>query len=301
MKQSNLTLSQSQIASAVLIYLRLAFPGDSKPRRRVPDIASFPDIAATLAAFELDLAPQEPDLDGFSPRQTCRRYVLRIGNHAYPHMKFTIEQSADLKDWFFAVDCHDSAVRCPTPADEEAWRPILEQNRAIREAIETAWDAADLPSRRSCTQAALQRAKHSPSARLTSALSESSPMVGTSGPLVMVVDDEEDAAELFSIYLRRAGFRTIVVSDPCDAISVATVHRPDLILLDYMMEPISGRELLEQIRSKKTLQRIPTIICTYAELTLCDFPSANLVLRKPLSREQLVSQVADTLAVRSAR
>jgi CheY-like chemotaxis protein len=286
MTTTKVTLTQAQIAAAVATYLRLAFPGDSKPRRRVPDLATLADLSAVLGCFELDVAPLG-ERDGFSARKVCRRYVMRIGNHAYPHMKFTIEQSSDLVDWFFAVDCHDSAVRCPTPSDEEAWRPILEQNRAIREAIEAAWSAEGLPCRRSSQRDQLRR------------LSDRKRGLGVpaDGPMVLVVDDEEDAAELFAIYLRRAGFRAEVVTDPSLAIAAALRIKPDLILLDYMMEPLSGRELLDQIRSSRILRHTPTIICTYAELSRADLPSADLVLRKPLSREQLVTRIAEFISV----
>jgi DNA-binding response OmpR family regulator len=77
---------------------------------------------------------------------------------------------------------------------------------------------------------------------------------------VLIIEDEEDAAELFAEMMRLSGFRVIKTSKSQTAIAIMTRDKPDLVLLDIMMPEISGLDILRQMRSEPDLSGIPVIV-----------------------------------------
>ena len=60
---------------------------------------------------------------------------------------------------------------------------------------------------------------------------------------VLILEDEEDAAELFSEMMRVSGFRVIKLLKSQPAIEIMTEDKPDLVLLDIMMPEVSEHSL----------------------------------------------------------
>ena len=77
---------------------------------------------------------------------------------------------------------------------------------------------------------------------------------------VLIVEDEEDAAELFAEMMRVSGFRVLKISNSTPALSMMTVEKPDVVILDIMMPDISGLELLHQMRREPELANIPVVV-----------------------------------------
>ena len=66
---------------------------------------------------------------------------------------------------------------------------------------------------------------------------------------ILLIDDNEKLCMLYQKLLSRGGHETRIETHAKDALEAIRMARPDLILLDIMMEPVSGWEVLEQIRS----------------------------------------------------
>ena len=79
---------------------------------------------------------------------------------------------------------------------------------------------------------------------------------------VMIIEDEEDAAELFAEMMRVSGYRIVKTSKSAPAIGMMIAERPDVILLDIMMPEISGLDILRQMRTDPALANIPVIVIT---------------------------------------
>ena len=69
------------------------------------------------------------------------------------------------------------------------------------------------------------------------------------GPLVLIVEDELEIAEVIEGYLRRDGFRTERANNGARALEVYRAARPDLILLDIMLPGLDGLEVLRRVRA----------------------------------------------------
>jgi len=65
---------------------------------------------------------------------------------------------------------------------------------------------------------------------------------------IIVVDDEVGIIDSLSVVLNRGGYETVGETDPLKAIERIRNERFDLLILDYLMFPLHGDEVVEQIR-----------------------------------------------------
>lgn len=79
---------------------------------------------------------------------------------------------------------------------------------------------------------------------------------------VLIIEDEEDAAELFAEMMRVSGYNVIKTSKSTPALSMMAENKPDVVLLDIMMPEISGLDILRQMRRDPNLANIPVIVVT---------------------------------------
>ena len=81
------------------------------------------------------------------------------------------------------------------------------------------------------------------------------------GP-VLVVDDEVDLLELVEFNLRREGFQTVTATTGEEAIRMAGLHAPSLIVLDLMLPDLSGTEVCRRLRGNEGTRDTPIIMLT---------------------------------------
>jgi len=121
---------------------------------------------------------------------------------------------------------------------------------------------------------------------------------------VLIVEDEEDAAELFAEMMRISGFRVLKTSKSTTALSMMTADKPDVVLLDIMMPEISGLDILRQMRRDPDLANIPVIVLT-AKSMPSDIKNgmeagASTYLTKPVGFNDLKETVEQALGLKSS-
>jgi DNA-binding response OmpR family regulator len=79
---------------------------------------------------------------------------------------------------------------------------------------------------------------------------------------VLVVDDIEDNCVLLQRALTSGGYLPVVATRGREALSIISVNKPDLVLLDWMMPELTGLETLIAIREIYDSVRLPVIMCT---------------------------------------
>src|SRR5262249_21702964 len=79
-------------------------------------------------------------------------------------------------------------------------------------------------------------------------------------PLVLIVEDEPQSADLLVHYLEPAGYDTVWVSNAEAAVATAQKLSPDAILLDLLMPGSSGWKTLRQLKSAATTQDTPVVV-----------------------------------------
>ncbi|MCK5171829.1 MAG: response regulator, partial [Planctomycetes bacterium] len=116
---------------------------------------------------------------------------------------------------------------------------------------------------------------------------------------ILVVDDERDLLELLSLNLSAEGYTITTVETGKEAISAIETERPDLILLDIMLEDISGIQLTGKLKNSPETASIPIILLT-AKDTEMDMVvglsvGADDYVTKPFSTKVLVARIEAVL------
>ena len=65
---------------------------------------------------------------------------------------------------------------------------------------------------------------------------------------ILIVDDDNNIAELVALYLTKECFETKIVNDGEEALKQFHIFHPDLILLDLMLPGIDGYQVCREIR-----------------------------------------------------
>ncbi len=117
---------------------------------------------------------------------------------------------------------------------------------------------------------------------------------------ILIVDDEPALNELFVIGLKKYGFTTEGVLGGREALDLLKdAYRPDLILLDMMMEPMDGWETLHHIKADQEFRKIPVIMQTGKNLTFKEAEQFSYYIEdyvmKPITPKRCVDFINDIL------
>ena len=121
-------------------------------------------------------------------------------------------------------------------------------------------------------------------------------------PLVLIVDDNVDAREMYAIYLEHAGFRAAEADDGETAIAFARRDKPAVILMDATMPRLDGWEAARRLKDDPETKDIPLIMLTAHAFTehreRAAQVGADAFLAKPVLPDQLALEIRKVLAVR---
>jgi two-component system response regulator MtrA len=110
--------------------------------------------------------------------------------------------------------------------------------------------------------------------------------------LIMVVDDDQDLAEMLGIVLNSAGFEVDLVNSGDQVISLFTAHEPELVLLDVMLPGMSGLEVCKEIRK---ISMVPIVMLSAKneshEVVLGLEAGADDYMVKPFNPSELVARI----------
>lgn len=114
-------------------------------------------------------------------------------------------------------------------------------------------------------------------------------------PKILIVDDEEDILEFISYNLRKQNYLVYTSSNGKDALKMARLERPDLILLDIMMPEMDGIEVCKKLRED---DRFHGTIIAFLTARHEDFVHTNSLdvggddfITKPIKPSVLVSRI----------
>jgi DNA-binding response OmpR family regulator len=131
----------------------------------------------------------------------------------------------------------------------------------------------------------------------------------SAGGRILVVDDDRDFVDAVRALLTHAGYEVIAAHDGRSGLARAREARPDLILVDIMMdERTEGFFTVQAMRQAPELAGTPIIVVSAVydrvpEFTIPPDPSwlaHDAFLPKPVAPEVLLARVRDTLAARAA-
>jgi len=82
------------------------------------------------------------------------------------------------------------------------------------------------------------------------------------GPLILVVDDYQDAREMYAEYLQYSGFRVAEARNGNEAVTQARSLKPDLILMDLSLPGMDGWEATRVLKADEETRNIPIVALT---------------------------------------
>jgi putative two-component system response regulator len=121
---------------------------------------------------------------------------------------------------------------------------------------------------------------------------------------ILIVDDMQANVTGLSQILARAGYAICIsVTDPLEALDKFPELRPDLLLLDWHMEPVSGLEFIEQLKTRLPAASLPPIIVLTADVSPATRREALAVgasdfLAKPLDPSEVLLRIRNLLRTR---
>lgn len=118
---------------------------------------------------------------------------------------------------------------------------------------------------------------------------------------VMIVEDEPNIVESLSFVFSREGWQVAAALDGETAIERLMSEPPDVLVLDIMLPPLNGFEVLKRLRSEPSLKHLPVLVLTakgqekdrHTAMRL----GADAFVTKPFSNRDIVQQVRELAGV----
>ncbi len=113
--------------------------------------------------------------------------------------------------------------------------------------------------------------------------------------LVLLVDDNADMRQLYSLCLQQEGFSTDEAAHGFEAFDKALKRHPDLIVMDLRMPKLDGWETVRLLKNREATHAIPVIAVTGDDdpehLKLARNAGCDAVLLKPCTPDLLLAAV----------
>ncbi|CAG9225766.1 hypothetical protein PSAB6_450144 [Paraburkholderia sabiae] len=118
-------------------------------------------------------------------------------------------------------------------------------------------------------------------------------------PTLLLVDDDKRILQALQVLFEEEGYEVLLASDGQAGASIVAMHRPDLILTDWMMPRVDGVEFCRTLKSSANTRAIPIIMLSAALPPTGSQPLWDVLLHKPVGAMQLL-EVARRLLPGSA-
>jgi DNA-binding response OmpR family regulator len=122
-------------------------------------------------------------------------------------------------------------------------------------------------------------------------------LTDTRCPTVLVVDDEPDQLGLITTFLNREGCTVIAAISGEHVLSLPMDLPVDLIILDLLLPGVDGWQLAVEL--KKRMPGCPLVITSVLDVE--DYPSADDLLPKPVTRAQVAALLSRHIPGRTCR
>jgi DNA-binding response OmpR family regulator len=113
-------------------------------------------------------------------------------------------------------------------------------------------------------------------------------MKNKSNPLAVIIEDEDQLADIFTQAMKLAEFETQTIANGLKAIEALANLNPAVVILDLYLPGASGDKVLAYIRNEPHLEKVIVVLTTFDSLLADNLrEQSDYVLLKPVSFSQL--------------
>ena len=112
---------------------------------------------------------------------------------------------------------------------------------------------------------------------------------------ILIVDDSPYIVDGLMALLKRKGFTPIASHGGDEALTILKTSKPDLILLDIMMEPMDGWETLEKIKADPATKELPVLMFSAKKITPDEAREHSLNIEDFVSKPVNPAQLLDAI------
>ena len=117
----------------------------------------------------------------------------------------------------------------------------------------------------------------------------SPPSSGPGEEVALIIEDEDQSAELLQLYMEEAGYRVVRCSNGATALQTAREVQPSVITLDIMLPSKNGWDVLQELKNDPATDNIPVMIVSMMDNYDSSFTlGATAWFVKPVRREDLL-------------
>lgn len=131
-------------------------------------------------------------------------------------------------------------------------------------------------------------------------------------PKILIIDDDPDIVEAMRVVLKSKNYEVAIAKSGEEGIRVVRQSKPDLIILDVMMESVDkGFEVCRNIKNDENYKNIPILMLTAIkektglgfekEAGDPDWLPVDGYCEKPLKPEELISKIENLLGKRGGK
>jgi two-component system cell cycle response regulator DivK len=125
------------------------------------------------------------------------------------------------------------------------------------------------------------------------------------GARILLVDDFEDARDMYTTYLKFDGFSVVTASTAIEAIELAIAEQPDLILMDAGLPGMTGWDAIAALKADERTRTIPVLMLTGHVLRESQERAAEAgadgFIPKPCLPDELSREIRHALKARGSR
>jgi CheY-like chemotaxis protein len=122
-------------------------------------------------------------------------------------------------------------------------------------------------------------------------------------PLVLVVEDYQDAREMYAAYLAFSGYRVAEATNGIEAIEKTVELMPDIILMDLALPRMDGWEATRRLKENERTRHIPIVALTGHALAghseLARKAGCDAFVTKPCLPDALLAEIQRMLSARA--
>ena len=110
---------------------------------------------------------------------------------------------------------------------------------------------------------------------------------------ILIIDDYQDILEILQDILIYAGYAVTTLIEIDNIIETVAKYKPDLVIIDFLLQGINGGELCSQIKKNEQTHHIPVILMSAHSRILDSFEifKCDEFIEKPFDRSHLVDRI----------